>query len=216
MTPRPVERWSAATAALAAADPAMAAFVAGAGPCRLVRRRHPGGAFAALARSILYQQLATGAAAAIHGRFAALYGGRPTPAAVLATPVADLRAAGLSAAKAASVRDLAARVLDGTVRLRGMDRLGDDEIIERLCTVRGIGPWTAQMFLVFQLNRPDVWPVADLGVRAGYARIAGLAEPPAARELVAAGERYRPWRTVAAWYCWRAVDAGVSPRPAGW
>ncbi|MGH9153568.1 MAG: DNA-3-methyladenine glycosylase family protein, partial [Acidimicrobiales bacterium] len=124
--------------------------------------------------------------------------------------------AGLSAAKAASVRDLAARVLDGTVRLQGMDRLGDDEIVERLCTVRGIGPWTAQMFLVFQLNRPDVWPVADLGVRAGYARIAGLAEPPPARDLVAAGERYRPWRTVAAWYCWRAVDAGVSPSPAGW
>ena len=211
-----MERWTDAVAALSEADPYMAAFVARAGPCRLVRRRHPGGAFAALARSILYQQLATGAAAAIHARFAALYGGRPTPAAVLATPDADLRAAGLSAAKATSVKDLAAKVLDGTVELHGLSRLDDDEIVERLGAVRGIGPWTAQMFLIFQLNRPDVWPVGDYGVRAGYARIAGLPAPPPPRELAGAGERYRPWRTVAAWYCWRAVDAGVSPTPAGW
>ena len=211
-----MEGWTDAVAALSGADPDMAAFVARAGPCRLVRRRHPGGAFASLARSILYQQLATGAAAAIHGRFAALYGGRPTPAAVLATPDADLRAAGLSAAKATSVKDLAAKVADGTVGLHGLSRLDDDEIVERLCVVRGIGPWTAHMFLIFQLNRPDVWPVGDYGVRAGYARIAGLPAPPSPRELTMAGERYRPWRTVAAWYCWRAVDAGVSPTPAGW
>lgn len=211
-----MERWSDAVDALSAADPAMAAFVARAGPCRLVRRRHPGGAFAALARSILYQQLATGAAAAIAARFSALYDGRPTPAAVLATPDADLRAAGLSAAKATSVKDLAAKVADGTVGLAGISRLGDDEIVERLCAVRGIGPWTAHMFLIFQLNRPDVWPVGDYGVRAGYARIAGLPVLPSPRELAAAGERYRPWRTVAAWYCWRAVDAGVSPTPGAW
>jgi DNA-3-methyladenine glycosylase II len=213
---RGMERWSDAVAALSRADPAMAAFVAQVGPCRLARRRHPGGAFAALARSILYQQLATGAAAAIHGRFAALYDGRPTPAAVLATPEADLRAMGLSAAKAASVKDLAAKVLDGTVRLHGITRLDDDEIVERLCAVRGIGPWTAHMFLIFQLNRPDVWPVGDYGVRAGYARITGLPTQPSPGELAPAGERFRPWRTVAAWYCWRALDAGVSPTPAGW
>ena len=202
--------------ALTAGDPAMAAFVAVAGPCRLGRRRHPGGTFAALARSILYQQLATGAAAAIHGRFVALYGGRPTAEAVAATEEADLRSAGVSGAKAASVKDLAARVLDGTLSLERIARLDDDQVVERLCAVRGIGPWTAQMFLIFQLNRPDVWPVGDLGVRAGYARIAGLDRPPSSNELLAAGARYRPWRTVAAWYCWRALDAGVSSPPAGW
>lgn len=203
-------------AGLSAADPAMAGFVARTGPCGLAPRRHRGGAFAALARSILHQQLATGAAAAISARFSALYDGVPTPAAVLATPDADLRAAGLSAAKAAAVKDLAAKVLDGTVGLHGLSRLADDEIVERLCAVRGIGPWTAHMFLIFQLNRPDVWPVGDYGVRAGYARIAGLPSPPSPGELALAGERYRPWRTVAAWYCWRAVDTGVSPTPGAW
>lgn len=211
-----MDRWAEATTWLAAQDGAMGAFVAQAGPCTLTRRRHNGGAFAALARAILYQQLATGAAAAIHGRFAALYAGRPTPEAVLATPDAELRAAGLSGAKAAGVKDLAAKVLDGTVRLTTLGRAPDDEIVARLCLVRGIGPWTAEMFLMFQLNRPDVWPVGDLGVRAGYARIHGLEAVPAAPQLVGLGDRYRPWRTCAAWYCWRAMDAGVSRPPGGW
>ena len=211
-----MDRWAEAVAAMAARDERMARFVAAAGPCTLVRRRHPGGAFAALARSILYQQLATGAAAAIHGRFAALYGGRPTPEAVAATADEVLRRAGLSAAKAASVKDLAAKVLDGTVRVERLSRLPDDEVVRRLCTVRGIGPWTAEMFLIFQLNRPDVWPVGDLGVRAGFARIHGLSPVPAPGELAALGDKYAPWRTVAAWYCWRAMDQGVSSPPTGW
>ncbi len=211
-----MDRWAEAVASMAASDEHMARFVAAAGPCTLVRRRHPGGAFAALARSILYQQLATGAAAAIHGRFAALYGGRPTPEAVAATADEVLRRAGLSAAKAASVKDLAAKVLDGTVRVERLSRLADDEVVRRLCTVRGIGPWTAEMFLIFQLNRPDVWPVGDLGVRAGFARIHGLSPVPAPVELAALGEKYAPWRTLAAWYCWRAMDPGVSTPPTGW
>jgi DNA-3-methyladenine glycosylase II len=202
----PAGRWTEACAALAAADPAMAAAIAAHGPCRLERRRVPGGAFAALARAIVYQQLAGAAASAIHARFAALYGGRPTPAAVAATPDTVLRAAGLSANKAASIRDLADKALDGTVRLGGWARLGDDEIVERLVAVRGIGPWTAQMFLIFQLNRPDVWPTGDLGVRAGFARIQGLGGLPSPAALAHGGDRYRPFRTVAAWYCWRAMD----------
>ena len=188
------------------ADPAMAAAIAAKGPCPLVPAKVGGGAFGALARSICFQQLAGAAARAIHGRFEALYDGRPTAAAVAATPEAVLRATGLSAAKTASILDLAAKVLDGTVKLERWGRQSDDEIITRLSQVRGIGPWTAQMFLIFTLNRPDVWPTGDLAVRAGYGRMHGLAEAPTPRELEALGDAYRPWRTVAAWYCWRALD----------
>lgn len=201
-----VDRWAEACEAIGAADPAMAEAIAAYGPCTLVKGRAAGGAFGALARSICYQQLAGRAAAAIHGRFAALYGGTPTAAAVAATPDDVFRQAGLSANKAASIKDLAAKTLDGTVRLERWAAQTDDEIIERLTLVRGIGPWTAQMFLMFQLNRPDVWPAADFGVGVGYARIHGLPKAPTARELVALGDPYRPYRTIAAWYCWRAVD----------
>jgi DNA-3-methyladenine glycosylase II len=204
-------RWADACAALAAADPDMAAAIARTGPCPLVRRRIGGGAFGALARAICYQQLAGAAAGAIHGRFAALFGGRPTPEAVAATPDADLRAVGLSAAKVASIKDLAAKALDRTVRLDGWDRMSDEEIVERLCQVRGIGPWTAQMFLIFQLNRPDVWPTGDLGVRVGYGRIHGMGEPPSPAELAVLGDIYRPYRSIAAWYCWRAVNPVPPP-----
>ncbi len=201
-------RWAEATATIVERDPAMASLVERVGPCTLTPRRVPGGFFAALARSILYQQLAGRAAAAIHGRFVAVFDGRPTPEAVLATDDAVLRAAGVSAAKVASIKDLAAKVADGTVRLDGISTLDDEQIIERLVAVRGIGRWTGEMFLVFQLNRPDVWPVGDLGVRSGYARVHRLPAVPGPRELADLGEVYRPYRTVAAWYCWRAVDAG--------
>lgn len=198
--------WADACAALSAADPAMAEVIAAHGPCALRRSRTAGGAFGALARSICYQQLATRAAAAIHGRFVALYDGRPTALAVSETPDDRMRSAGLSGSKVASIKDLAAKVCDGTVRLSGWNALADEEVVERLCTVRGIGPWTAQMFLMFELNRPDVWPIGDYGVRAGYARMHGLTTLPTPSELEARGEPYRPYRTVAAWYCWRAVE----------
>lgn len=211
-----MERWESAVDAIGAADPSMAAFMAFAGPCDLVARRTRGGAFAALAQAIVYQQLAGRAAAAIHGRFAALFGGRPTPAAVAATEPAVLRGVGLSEAKARSIQDLAAKVLDGTVRVDRLGRLADDEVVARLCTVRGIGPWTAEMYLIFELGRPDVWPVGDYGVRAGYARVHGLDPMPTPGQLRVLGDRFRPWRTVAAWYCWRAMDPGVSAPTAGW
>lgn len=183
----------------------MAAFIEGFGPCTLARHRTPGGAFGALARAVCYQQLAGAAAGAIHRRFLALYDGHPTPDAVAATPQPVLQAAGLSRPKVASIKDLAAKAVSGQVRLDGWHRRTDDDIVQRLVTVRGIGPWTAQMFLVFELNRPDVWPTGDLGVRVGYGRIHGLAAPPTPDELVELGDAYRPYRTVAAWYCWRAV-----------
>jgi DNA-3-methyladenine glycosylase II len=155
---------------------------------------------------ICYQQLAGRAAAAIHGRFEALFDGEPTPEAVLATPIDPLRGAGLSANKATSILDLAAKVEAGEVELDRVARLGDDELVAELVTVRGIGRWTAEMFLMFQLGRLDVWPVDDLGVRNGYARLFRLETPPTPRELQPLGEPFRPYRSVAAWYCWRVLD----------
>lgn len=154
----------------------------------------------------MFQQLAGRAAAAIHARFLALFDGVGlSPEAVLALPEQRLRDAGLSAAKSAAVRDLATRSLDGTVPLRGLARLPDEEVIERLSAVRGIGRWTAEMFLIFQLCRLDVWPVDDYGVRNGYRIAYGLPVMPSARELAPLGETFRPYRSIAAWYCWQAV-----------
>ena len=201
-----------AVAALQGADPAMARVIEQLGPLKL----RPRGTdhFAALARSILYQQLAGAAAAAIHGRFITAVGGSVTPEAVLAAGEVPLRGAGLSGAKAAAILDLATQVATGMLVLEGVERLTDDEIVARLVGVRGIGPWTAHMFLIFQLRRMDVWPVGDYGVRKGYAIAHGLAEAPTARELEALGDVYRPHRTVAALYCWRAVDGFAAP--PGW
>ena len=125
---------------------------------------------------------------------------------MLALPVETLRGAGLSANKAASVRDLAQKVLDGDVELDRVARLSDDEIVRELTLVRGIGRWTAEMFLMFQLGRLDVWPVDDLGVRKGYGILFHLVPPPTAKALEPLGEPLRPYRSLAAWYCWRAAD----------
>jgi DNA-3-methyladenine glycosylase II len=163
-------------------------------------------AFSALVRAIVFQQLAGRAANAIHGRFVALYDGHPTAAAVLQTTPEQFRSVGLSGNKTASLLDLALKMSDGTLPLDHIQKLSDDEIIERLMTVRGIGRWTADMFLLFQLRRPDVWPVGDFGVRKGFAIIHGLPAAPTPKALGALGEIYRPYRSAAAWYCWRAVD----------
>jgi DNA-3-methyladenine glycosylase II len=201
--------YAPAVAALIRKDPALRKLVRDVGPCTMgwdrTRRPH----FAELARMICYQQLAGAAARTIHGRFEALFGGHPTPDAVLAISNDALRGAGLSAAKAASIRDLAVRVDTGEVKLTRMGRLPDDEVVRELTLVRGIGRWTAEMFLMFQLGRPDVWPVDDLGVRKGYSLIYGLPAMPVARDLDPLGERFRPYRSVVAWYCWRAVDTVV-------
>ena len=193
--------WKAATDEVAARDPALAAVIARAGPIRL-RAADPDGAFGALVRAIAFQQLAGAAASAIHGRVRALVDGPLTPEAVLALPVEALRGAGLSAAKTASVRD---RTASGQVELGRTARLSDDEIVARLSEVRGIGRWTAEMFLLFELRRPDVWPTGDLGVRVGWGLAHGLDGPPTPAELAALGEPLRPVRSVAAWYCWQAV-----------
>jgi len=201
---------AAAIAEVAGRDPVMAALVERVGPVRLTAtRRTEDGYFAELAESIAYQQLAGKAAAAIWARFRALVEGDLTPEAVLALPEPAMRSAGLSGAKAASIRDLAAKVADGTVPLGDIHRLSDDDIVDRLVAVRGIGRWTAEMFLIFTLRRLDVWPVDDYGVRKGWTVAYGLAALPTPKELMAFGERFRPYRTIAALYCWRAVDTAL-------
>ncbi len=195
--------FSTAAAEVARRDRVMAKLMQRTGPFRLPKPTPDH--FAALAESILYQQLAGAAAAAIHGRFLALFKGALSPKAVLALRPQKLRAVGLSRNKVASIRDLAAKVTDGTVPLDHVGRLSDEEIITRLSVVRGIGPWTAKMFLIFQLRRLDVWPVEDYGVRKGYSLVYGLRKLLTPKQLEVKGERFRPYRTVAAWYCWRAV-----------
>jgi DNA-3-methyladenine glycosylase II len=194
-----------ATAEVARRDPAMNALIERAGPCRLRRSRDRAGDFEALVEAIVHQQLAGRAAAAIHARLLASALGRLSPDAVLALSDDALRAAGLSRAKAASVHDLASKVADGTVRLDGIARVPDAEVLRRLTTVRGIGRWTAEMFLIFRLARLDVWPVDDFAVRSGYAMTFGRDGRLTARMLEPLGERFRPYRTIVAWYCWQAV-----------
>jgi 3-methyladenine DNA glycosylase/8-oxoguanine DNA glycosylase len=192
---------------LAALDPVMEALIAEHGPPReLFSRRRGRSRFELLAESICYQQLAGKAAEAIWGRVRGLVDGPFTPEAVLALGAGPVREAGFSNAKVASVLDLSAKVASGAVRLDRIGRLDDEAAIEQLITVRGIGRWTAEMFLMFTLHRLDVWPVGDLGVRAGYGRAYGLATMPTAKELLPLGDRFRPWRSLAAWYCWRVVQ----------
>ena len=166
--------------------------------------------FDALAESIAYQQLTGKAAATIFARVRALYPKRKwlDPKQLLATPDEALRAAGLSRAKTAALKDLAAKTIDGTVPSgRALLRMTDDEIITRLTTVRGIGRWTVEMLLLFDLGRPDVWPVDDYGVRKGFAKTFRRRKLPTPKQLMKFGEKWRPYRSVAAWYFWRALDA---------
>ena len=196
----------AATAELARRDPVMAGLVEMAGPCRLAERRGDRTHFEALCESVVYQQLAGKAAASIYARLCDALGGRPTPEAVVGAAEPALRAAGLSAAKARCVLAVAERAASGELPLDDLDALSDDDLVARLSSVPGIGRWTAEMFLIFQLRRLDVWPVGDYGVRKGYARAYGLSDLPTPKALMARGEPFRPYRSVAAWYCWRAVD----------
>jgi DNA-3-methyladenine glycosylase II len=190
---------------LADHDPVLARLVAEAGPLSLPvpTESH----FGTLVRAITFQQLAGPAARAIHGRLIAALDGDISPERLLELPEEALRGAGLSGAKTASLRDLAAKVVDGTVVLesRRLAHLSDDEIVTQLSSVRGIGRWTAEMFLIFQLRRLDVWPAGDLGVRRGYGLAWGV-PMPTPKQLDALGERFRPYRSVVAWYCWRAAE----------
>jgi DNA-3-methyladenine glycosylase II len=193
---------------LAARDPVVAELVGIDGLPRIARPTETH--FETLMRAITHQQLAGAAARAIHGRLLAALDGEHTPERLLTLSDETLRAAGLSAAKTAALQDLATKVLDGTVVLdpRRLAREPDAEVIARLSSVRGIGVWTAQMFLMIQLRRLDVWPTGDLGVRKGFG-FAWRIPTPTPKELEVLAESYRPYRSVVAWYCWRAADRGA-------
>ncbi len=190
---------------LAESDPVIARLVAEAGLPRFPAPTETN--FAVLVRAITYQQLAGAAARAIHGRLVAALDGDITPEKMLATPPESLRAAGLSANKLASLLDLSTKVLDGTVVLdpRRIARQSDEEVAARLVEVRGIGKWSADIFLMFQLRRLDIWPTGDLGVRKGFG-LAWQVATPTPKELELLGEAYHPYRSVVAWYCWRATE----------
>ena len=190
------------------ADPQLGALMSRAGPFTL-RPRPAQSLFSALMRSIVYQQLSGKAAETILGRAIRACGPArfPTPRQVLAISPERLRQAGLSTAKTAAVRDLAAKTLDGTVpSLARIRRMEDEEIIQRLTQVRGIGRWTVEMLLMFRLGRPDIFPVTDLGVRKGFGLVFVRGKLPEPATMLRRGERWRPYRSVASWYLWRALE----------
>ena len=197
---------TAAVSELAGIDPVLAALIERHGPPPPRRRVPADRRFDHLARNIVYQQLAGKAAASIHGRMVETLDGRVTAERVLATPEPALRACGLSGSKTASLVDLADKVASGEVALDRIGRLSDDEVVAHLTVVRGIGPWTAQMFLMSTLSRLDVWPIGDYGVRAGFAKAWSLGDIPDPKVLDGLGEPFRPYRSLVAWYCWRVAD----------
>ena len=195
-----------ALAHLRSVDPVMAKVIDAVGRCTLAPRTewtH----FDSILRSIVYQQLSGKAAATIHGRVLALIGdGAEAPNRIVATSHEDFRAAGLSNAKAKYVRNLAEHVLDGSLPVESLHELSDEEIIAALTQVKGIGKWSAQMFLMFRLGRPDVLPELDLGVQKGLQRAYRLRKLPTPAQVLRRGAKWAPYRTVAAWYMWRVLE----------
>jgi len=201
---------------LSSVDPVMHGLIQTIGPFALKPKIHCS-PFESLARAIAYQQLHDKAAASILNRFLALFPGRrfPRPEELLAVNARAIRRSGFSQAKVLALRDLAAKVLDGTVPSRRViQTLDDDAIIERLIEVRGVGRWTAEMLLIFQLGRPDVLPVDDFGVRNGFRIAYGRRTMPTPKQVRRFGERWKPHRTAAAWYLWRAADRARNEKPA--
>ena len=188
-------------------DPVFAEVIRRVGPCRF-QTHAEGSHFDAVARSIVYQQLSGKAAATIHGRVLGIYGGRaPTPAELAETADERLREAGLSRQKLSYLKDLGRRVAAGDLPIETLHELPDDEVIEALVQVKGIGRWTAQMFLMFRLGRPDVLPDLDLGIQKGIQLAYGLRKLPPPARVLKIGARWAPYRTIASWYLWRSLEA---------
>lgn len=191
---------------LKSADPRLADAITLVGRCTFAPKPE-GSHFDALVRAIMYQQISGRAAATIHGRFLGLYGNRPPlPAEVLETDDDDLRSVGISRQKLGYLKDLAAKTESGALPLADLDELPDDGIIDSLVAVKGIGRWSAQMFLMFRLGRPDVLPELDLGIQKGVQLIHGLDELPKPKQVAEYGEPWRPYRTFASWYLWRRTE----------
>lgn len=188
-------------------DPRLRALIKKHGPCGITkhRTRDP---FASLVGTITSQQLSTKAADTIYKRVVDVVGGREglTPDALLAADPTALRAAGLSNQKVAYVRDLAGRVKSGALDLHALDEHGDEDVIAAITAVKGLGLWSAQMFLMFRLNRPDIWPIGDLGIVRGVQHLHGMKRRPSPRTMERLGEAWRPYRSIAAWYLWRISD----------
>jgi 3-methyladenine DNA glycosylase/8-oxoguanine DNA glycosylase len=190
---------------LAKQDPRLGNLIKKYGPYTPRRSANPD-VFGALARSIIFQQLAGKAASSIHQRFLGLFQGHLSPENLLALDRERIRSAGLSNAKCNAVIDLAVHAQQGLLDLNTLDKQTDEALINHLCCVRGIGPWTAQMFMLFELGRLDVWPTGDLAVRKGFGIAFDLPATPKAKDLEPMGDRYRPYRSLVAWYCWRVLD----------
>lgn len=190
---------------LARRDPVLRGLMKRYGPCGLADSQHTD-PFRALVRAIISQQLSTQAAATIARRFEALFDGKPTPARVSAAPDDQLRGVGLSGQKLRYMRDLCARIEGGHLPLAALDRMEDEAVITALTEVKGIGRWTAEMFLMFRLHRPDVLPVDDLGIVKAVQRAYRMRTLPTPKRLMRLGEEWRPYRSVACWYLWRSLE----------
>jgi DNA-3-methyladenine glycosylase II len=200
-----VDDYARARRVLSRQDPVIAALMREHGACGLADAQHVD-PFRALLHAIIGQQLSTKAAATIVRRFMDLLNGRPTPTAIARLTDAEMRAVGISGQKVRYIRDLCARLSDGSLDLHALRVLSDDQVVEALTQVKGIGRWTAEMFLMFRLQRPDVLPVGDLGIVKAVQRAYRLRSAPTADRLTRIGERWRPYRSVACWYLWASLD----------
>ena len=209
MTPADYER---ARRSLMRRDPILGRAIKRIGPCGMAERQRKDH-LTALVGAIVSQQLSTKAAATIFGRFVALFpeGEIPSAAAIASLTDEQLRGVGFSGQKVGYLRDLSARIVDGRLRLEELDTLPDDQVIERLIAVKGFGRWTAEMFLMFRLHRPDVLPADDLGIVKAVQKIYGLRKRPKAARILKIGEAWRPYRSVASWYLWQTLRADFSP-----
>lgn len=202
---------------LSRADRQLARIIKQVGDCKL-RPARDRSLFHTLVNAVANQQLSGKAAQTILGRFQAMFPGKkfPTPEQVLAAPGEKLRECGFSRAKVAAIRDIAAKAIDGTIPSpRALARLKDEEIIERLTSIRGVGQWTVEMLLIFKLGRSDVFPVTDLGIRKGFALVYGHEELLPPKKLMELGEHWRPYRSIASWYLWRSLDVKAEQDGAG-